>query len=101
MPIPGQESSSWDVGIPWVTAADGLPILRDEGKLERAMSPNAAEWRDIDRLISSQEEQYAEDKKILDVARRGGGNGEGGSGCVRSREGCSGFSTGSRSFWAY
>ncbi|KAM0314799.1 hypothetical protein ACHAO8_004461 [Botrytis cinerea] len=77
MPIPGQEPSSWDAGIPWVTAADGLPILRDEGKLERAMSPNAAEWGDIDRLMRRQGEQYARDKKILDAARR--------------REGCSGM----------
>ncbi|THV50836.1 hypothetical protein BGAL_0134g00180 [Botrytis galanthina] len=69
MGIPGQEPSSWDVGLPWVTTTDRLHI-GDEGKKDRDMDADDENWEEIDRIISNERDQYADDKKVLDAARR-------------------------------
>ncbi|KAF5876789.1 uncharacterized protein Bfra_003196 [Botrytis fragariae] len=100
MAIPGQESSSWIVGLPWATAADG-PHIGDEGKKDREMNPDDENWGDIDRIMSDERDQYAGDKKILDEARRKDREVKRESGFIPSREECNNCSTSSESFWAY
>ncbi|TGO33039.1 hypothetical protein BHYA_0271g00090 [Botrytis hyacinthi] len=100
MGIPGQEASSWTVGLPWVTTTDRAHI-GDEGKKDRDRDPDDEEWGEIDRIIRNERDRYADDKKVLDAARRKDLERERESGFVQSREECSKFSTSSESFWAY
>ncbi|TGO53901.1 hypothetical protein BOTNAR_0283g00120 [Botryotinia narcissicola] len=69
MRIPGQEASSWTVGIPWVTTTDRAHI-GDEGKKDRERDAEDEEWGEIDRIIGKERDRYADDKKVLDEARR-------------------------------
>ncbi|KAF7883056.1 hypothetical protein EAF00_011545 [Botryotinia globosa] len=99
MGVPGQEGSSWTVGIPWVTTTDRAHI-GDEGKKDRERDTEDEEWGEIDRIIGNGRDRYADDKKVLDEARRRDMERERENGFAQSREERSRFSTGSESFWA-